>query len=245
MVTTQSYYLAAILALVLSGISLAVGLANLIIAHINRQADKEDKKESRAADQAYKYSKEVQNVLIEVERYKRQKCEGSDQVFYSRLKHLQYEEDWEIKQKITIINGFWRETIFLWNKGKLPDEFFEKQNIWLNRGNMYRLLLEPADIANHYGFKFFADSGHYLDGNRAGRYLFLEELWARRKNVTPACSIDFALLEQNLDQGACMNPVKVPQTTQPLWAANVGLTSRSLDNSRPKSFRQSSSLDIV
>lgn len=60
MVTTQSYYLAAILALVLSGISLAVGLANLIIAHINRQADKEDKKESRAADQAYKYSKEVQ-----------------------------------------------------------------------------------------------------------------------------------------------------------------------------------------
>ena len=54
-------------------------------------------------------------------------------------------------------------------QGKLPDEFFEKQNIWLNRGNMYRLLLEPADIANHYGFKFFLDSGHYLAGNRAGR----------------------------------------------------------------------------
>jgi hypothetical protein len=54
-------------------------------------------------------------------------------------------------------------------QGKLPDEFFEKQNIWLNRGNMYRLLLEPADIANHYGFKSFADNGHYLDGNRAGR----------------------------------------------------------------------------
>lgn len=77
------------------------------------------------------------------------------------------------------------------------------------------------------------------------RYLFLQELWARRKNVTPASSIDFALLEQNLDQGACLNPVKVSQTTQPSWAANVGLTSRSLDSSRPNSFRQSSDLDIV
>lgn len=54
-------------------------------------------------------------------------------------------------------------------QGKLPSEFFEQQNIWLNRGNMYRLLLEPADIANHYGFKSFAANGHYLQGNRAGR----------------------------------------------------------------------------
>ena len=58
----------------------------------------------------------LQNVVIEVERYKRQKCGGSDQLYYLRLKHLQHEEDWEIKAKITIVNGFWRETIFLWNK---------------------------------------------------------------------------------------------------------------------------------
>lgn len=54
-------------------------------------------------------------------------------------------------------------------QGKLPHEFFEKDNIWLHRGNMYRLLLEPADIANHYGSKAFAGAGHYLEGNRAGR----------------------------------------------------------------------------
>ena len=58
----------------------------------------------------------MQNVIIEVERYKRQKCGGSDQAYYLRLKHLQHEEDWEIKEKMTILNGFWRETIFLWNK---------------------------------------------------------------------------------------------------------------------------------
>lgn len=60
MVTTQTYYLAAILALVLSGISLAFGVLNLIIGQRNRRIDAEERKESRAAEQAYKYSKEVQ-----------------------------------------------------------------------------------------------------------------------------------------------------------------------------------------
>ena len=52
---------------------------------------------------------------------------------------------------------------------KLPSEFFEKQNIWLYRGNMYRLLVEPCDIANHYGLKSMSGVGHYLAGNRSGR----------------------------------------------------------------------------
>ena len=65
----------------------------------------------------------LQNVLIEVERYKRQQCGGSELLYYTCLKELQNEEDWEIKQKMTIANGFWRETIFLWNKVRhmLPD----------------------------------------------------------------------------------------------------------------------------
>lgn len=54
-------------------------------------------------------------------------------------------------------------------QGKLPPEFFEKQNIWLYRGNMYRLLVEPSDIANHYGLKSMSGVGHYLEGNRPGR----------------------------------------------------------------------------
>lgn len=60
MVTTQSYYLTAVLALILSGISLLVGVLNLIIGQRNRISDAAEKKESRAAEQAYKYSKEVQ-----------------------------------------------------------------------------------------------------------------------------------------------------------------------------------------
>ncbi|KAL0054780.1 hypothetical protein WJX82_002300 [Trebouxia sp. C0006] len=113
---------------------------------------------------------------------------------------------------MTVVNGFWRETIFLWNKKKLPSEFFEKQNIWLYRGNMYRLLVEPCDIANHYGLKSMSGVGHYLAGNRPGRYEFLEELWLRRKGERPLSSIQFALTEQNLDpHGRTMQSSKTPR----------------------------------
>ena len=60
MVTTQGYYLTAVLALILSGISLLVGILNLVIGQRNRLADLAEKQESRAAEQAYKYSKEIQ-----------------------------------------------------------------------------------------------------------------------------------------------------------------------------------------
>ncbi|DBA97048.1 TPA: Lipase-like pad4 [Trebouxia sp. C0004] len=189
----------AVVALILGGVGIIFTVFNLYVTARNRRLDEEDKQDQRAAEQSYKYSKEVQNILFEVERYKRQKCQDSDLVYYTRLKELQHEEDWDIKQKLTVVNGFWRETIFLWNKRKLPAEFFEKQNIWLYRGNMYRLLVEPCDIANHYGLKSMSGVGHYLAGNRPGRYEFLEELWLRRKGEQPLSSIQFALMEQKLD----------------------------------------------
>lgn len=58
----------------------------------------------------------MQHILIEVERYKRQVCGDSDGTYYQRLKECLHEEDWEVKSKLTVVHGFWRETIFLWKK---------------------------------------------------------------------------------------------------------------------------------
>ena len=41
-----------------------------------------------------------------------------------------------------------------------------------------------------------AGAGHYLHGNRSGRYIFLEELWERRKGTRPKSSVAFAELEE-------------------------------------------------
>lgn len=158
---TGSTLSTAVLALILGGAGLIFSVFNFFVAARNRRLDEEDKKDQRAAEQSYKYSKEVQvveavhswhfsqemtssvylsapqfshfkvhnmfegacdsfvllqHILIEVERYKRQVCGDSDQVYYKRLKECLHEEDWEVKSKLTVVHGFWRETIFLWKK---------------------------------------------------------------------------------------------------------------------------------
>lgn len=60
MIHVQTYYLTAVLALILSGISLLVSLVSLAVSERHRKAERADKQASREADLAYKYSKEVQ-----------------------------------------------------------------------------------------------------------------------------------------------------------------------------------------
>ena len=60
MIHVQTYYLTAVLALALSGISLVVSLVSIAVSERHRKADRADKQASREADLAYKYSKEVQ-----------------------------------------------------------------------------------------------------------------------------------------------------------------------------------------
>ncbi len=83
-------------------------------------------------------------------------------------------------------------------QNKLPSEFFEKQNIWLYRGNMYRLLVDPCDIANHYGLKSMSGVDHYLAGNRPGRWAtphFQQTIPGCYDVLTLACALWF--IQQN------------------------------------------------
>lgn len=50
----------AVLALILGGAGLLFSIVNFVVAARNRRQDEEDKKDQRAAEQSYKYSKEVQ-----------------------------------------------------------------------------------------------------------------------------------------------------------------------------------------
>ena len=44
-----------------------------------------------------RYSKEVQGVLIAIERFKRRHCQESDELYYRRLRVMEHEEDWELR----------------------------------------------------------------------------------------------------------------------------------------------------
>ena len=59
----------AVLALILGGAGLIFSIFNFFVAARNRRLDEEDKKDQRAAEQSYKYSKEVQVVDAVLSRY--------------------------------------------------------------------------------------------------------------------------------------------------------------------------------
>jgi Enhanced disease susceptibility 1 protein EP domain len=51
-------------------------------------------------------------------------------------------------------------------------------DLWLERANNFRELVEPFDIANYYRLGLDRQSGHYLsDNNRVDMYVRLEKMW--------------------------------------------------------------------
>lgn len=70
---------------------------NVFLSLRNCRLDKADKQEQRQAEISYRYSKEVQGVLMAIERFKRQHCQDSDELYYQRLRMMDLEEDWELR----------------------------------------------------------------------------------------------------------------------------------------------------
>ena len=86
---------------------------------------------------------------------------------------------------------FWRSTTRQYKLCKLACDgcldFFGAKSHWLIRGNLFRVLVEPLDIANWYKAGNVETSGHYFDaiqdgeyGQRPSTYDFLERLQRER-----------------------------------------------------------------
>ena len=70
----------------------------------------------------------------------------------------------------------------MYRNGHLPFDFFSSNSNWLQRGEGYRQLMEPVDIANFYGRELWktkpAGQQHYLESNnRPDTYVFLQRKW--------------------------------------------------------------------
>ena len=87
--------------------------------------------------------------------------------------------------------NFWRSTIQQYKLCKLARDgcldFFGAKSHWLIRGNPFRVLVEPLDIANWYKAGNVGTSGHYVDaildgevGQRPSTYDILERLQRER-----------------------------------------------------------------
>lgn len=87
-------------------------------------------------------------------------------------------------------------------QGWPASSFFPRRGPWLQRGNGYRTLVEPLDIAVYYRRRLWqghpAGERHYLESdNRPAVYDFLEKIWVQQHEPYYPCasSTDPARLE--------------------------------------------------
>eukprot|EP00898_Chlorokybus_atmophyticus_P002902 jgi/Chlat1/3612/Chrsp235S03603 len=105
------------------------------------------------------------------------------------------------------LRDFWRTTYKWHMDGMLPADFFSKSNVWCARGNSFRLMVEPIDIANYYRLELWKQwpvgNRHYLEAdNRPEYYTFLELQYEKHNKSDAPSSTQHALDEMNAIEGS-------------------------------------------
>eukprot|EP00898_Chlorokybus_atmophyticus_P005854 jgi/Chlat1/626/Chrsp103S01043 len=108
----------------------------------------------------------------------------------------------KVERARRVVRDFWR-TAYKWHMdGMLPADFFSKSNVWCARGNTFRLMVEPIDIANYYRLELWKQwpvgNRHYLEAdNRPDYYTFLELQYEKHNKTDAPSSTQHALDEMN------------------------------------------------
>ena len=97
----------------------------------------------------------------------------------------------------------------MYKAGQLPVDFFSRRGCWLQRGDGYRVAIEPLDIAVYYRRKLWQShpvgERHYLESdNRPAIFEFIEKAWVQEHKpgypctsstvqaITEACKVENA-----------------------------------------------------
>eukprot|EP00898_Chlorokybus_atmophyticus_P005865 jgi/Chlat1/627/Chrsp103S00004 len=185
---------AEVLAIALGAIGAVTGIlgavasivSNYIAAKALRQAqafrdDDQHRLQLQAAWELHeRYTKEHIDAMSTVSSYKRKHQARYYAAFSEALESTTGDDDASrVNSARRLLASFWDWATELAKDEALPAKVFAKGRLWLSRGDNYRKLLEPVDIANYYhgGFINIGDSGHYLErDNRPERYKYLEDM---------------------------------------------------------------------
>eukprot|EP00898_Chlorokybus_atmophyticus_P002994 jgi/Chlat1/3696/Chrsp249S03837 len=107
-----------------------------------------------------------------------------------------------VEQARRVLRDFWRSAYKWYMDGMLPPDFFSKSNVWCARGNTFRLMVEPIDIANYYRLELWKQwpvgNRHYLEADsRPEYYTFLELQYEKYNKTAPPSSTQRALDEMD------------------------------------------------
>lgn len=121
------------------------------------------------------YPKKMETPMDKLEDYRLQCLRNETGYFDAFKKKQRGNVDFQANLNRLELAGWWDEIIQnKFDKDELPDDFQCKKE-WVTRGTLYRLLVEPLDIANYYRLGKNEDSGPYLTHGRPRRYKTLEK----------------------------------------------------------------------
>ncbi|CAJ1975215.1 unnamed protein product [Sphenostylis stenocarpa] len=134
-----------------------------------------------------KISKEIEKKAVasmkELENYKTA-CEvHKGKGYYDAFKVQKEGNDFQANVKRLELAGVWDEVIEMLKRYELPDEFEGKLE-WIQRGTIYRRLVEPLDIANYYRHLKNEDTGPYMIRARPKRYRYTQR-WLEHAKREP------------------------------------------------------------
>uniref|UniRef100_A0A0D6QTK3 Fungal lipase-like domain-containing protein n=1 Tax=Araucaria cunninghamii TaxID=56994 RepID=A0A0D6QTK3_ARACU len=115
----------------------------------------------------------MRGAMDQVEAYKKSsKVTGIG--YYDCFKLHREKKDFDANLARLRLAGFWDEIKDMVDRKELPDDF-ETEEEWIKAGSVYRMLVEPLDIANYYRLGKHEDTGHYLAKGRPRRYMLVEK----------------------------------------------------------------------
>ncbi|KAL3729070.1 hypothetical protein ACJRO7_033641 [Eucalyptus globulus] len=79
-----------------------------------------------------------------------------------------------------MLAAFWDDVISMMDRNELPLNFHRSLEWVIEESQLYKLLVEPLDIAEYYRSGMHRKKGHYISNGRERRYEILDQWWTER-----------------------------------------------------------------
>ncbi|KAF8015735.1 hypothetical protein BT93_H1305 [Corymbia citriodora subsp. variegata] len=120
-----------------------------------------------------------------------------------------------------MLAAFWDNVVCMMDRNELPLNFHRSSEWVIEESQLYKLLVEPLDIAEYYRLGMHLKKGHYISNGRERRYKVFDHWWTERV-VTEKLGNNRRTRYASLTQDTCF------------WA-RVEEAKESLDNIRSES----------
>ncbi|KAL3729066.1 hypothetical protein ACJRO7_033637 [Eucalyptus globulus] len=85
-----------------------------------------------------------------------------------------------INKNRIMLKAFWDGIVSMMDRNKLPLNFHKSLEWVIEESQLYKLLVEPLDIAEYYRLGMHMKKGHYISNGRERRYEIFNQWWTER-----------------------------------------------------------------